>query len=69
MFASDVAMTAAAQLTERGVCMGEEGRAANKERVEYFICLTCRPRALEKNRQLLQYVKAKEQTVKKKKKS
>lgn len=49
--------------------MGEEGRAANKERVEYLTCLTCRPRAMEKNRQLLQYVKAKEQTVKRGKKA
>lgn len=49
--------------------MGEEGRAANKERVEYLTCLTCRPRAMEKNRQLLQYVKAKEQTAKRGKKS
>lgn len=49
--------------------MGEEGRAANKERVEYLTCLTCRPRAMEKNRQLLQYVKAKEKTVKRGKKA
>lgn len=39
-------------------CMGEVGRAVNKERVKYLPCLTCRPRAMEKNRQLLECIKA-----------
>lgn len=30
--------------------LGEEGRAANKERLEYLTCLTCRPRAVGKKK-------------------
>lgn len=33
--------------------LGEERRAANKERLEYLTCLTCRPRAVGKNKQAI----------------